>query len=82
MVQWVKDPALSQQQLGSQLWLKVQSLAWELPHATGAAKKKEKRRGFRERFPFLSVSLMLMSENCLLATPTGHCQWRLLSQEL
>ena len=33
MVQWVKDPALSLQWLGSLLWLRLDpSLAQELPH--------------------------------------------------
>ena len=43
MVQWVKDLALSLQWLGSLLWQRFDScLSWELPHALGAAKKKER----------------------------------------
>ena len=37
----VKDTALSLQQLGPQLWVRVQSLAWELPHVVGVARKKK-----------------------------------------
>ena len=44
MVQQVKDPALSLQQLGSLLW-QVQSQAWELPYASGMAKKRKERQG-------------------------------------
>ena len=40
MVQQVKDPVLSLVLVTAVAW--VQSLAWELPHATGAAKKKKK----------------------------------------
>ena len=40
--QWVKDLALSVLWLGSLPVTRVRSLAWELPHATGAAKKKKK----------------------------------------
>ena len=40
MAQCVKDPTLSLQWLGSLLW-QVQSLAWELPHFVGVAKKKK-----------------------------------------
>ena len=41
VVQQLKDLALSLQQLGSLLWCGswVQSLAYELPHAVGPAKK-------------------------------------------
>ena len=54
MVQWVKDPALSLLRLRSLLWTRLGPLAWELPHAASAARKK-KRAGelgadnFRER---------------------------------
>ena len=41
MVQWVKDLALSLQQLGSLQAKWVQFQAWELPHAVGEAKKKK-----------------------------------------
>ena len=42
MAQWVKDMTLSLQQPRSLLsW--VQSLAHELPHATGVAKKEKKK---------------------------------------
>ena len=40
MVQQVKDPALSLQQLGC-FCDTVQSLSWELMHATAAAGKKK-----------------------------------------
>ena len=42
MAQQVKDQALSL----LWLWLLAPSLAWELPHATGVAKKRKKRRDF------------------------------------
>ena len=35
MIQWVGDLALPQ------MWYRVQSLAWELPHATGKVRKKK-----------------------------------------
>ena len=40
--QWVKHPVLLQLQ---QLWLGIQSLVWELPHAEGAAEKSSEMRG-------------------------------------
>ena len=39
MAQWVKDPALSLQQLGLLLWHGFSLWPEELPHAAGAAKK-------------------------------------------
>ena len=42
VVQWVKDPGLSLQWLGLLLW--VRSLAWELLHVTGAARKEKKKK--------------------------------------
>ena len=42
MAQRVKDLVLSLQQLELLLWHRFQSLAWELPHALGVAKKKKK----------------------------------------
>ena len=44
MAQWVKDPVLSLQQLGPTAVVGVQSLAQELLHITGVAKKKKKKR--------------------------------------
>ena len=41
--QWVKDPALSLQQIRS-LLRQVQSLAQKLPHAIGTAKKEKKKK--------------------------------------
>ena len=41
-MQWVKDLVLSSQCLGSPALVWVQSLAWELPHAMGVAKRKKK----------------------------------------
>ena len=43
MAQWVKDQALSLLWRGLLLWL-VQSLAQELPHATGIAKKRKEKK--------------------------------------
>ena len=40
MAHWVKDPALTLQQFRLTAVLRVQSLAWELPCATGTVKKK------------------------------------------
>ena len=42
VAQWVKDPALALQWLRSLPRRRFGSLAWELLHATGAAKKKKK----------------------------------------
>ena len=42
VMQWVKDLVLSSQCLGSPALVWVQSLAWELPHAMGVAKKEKK----------------------------------------
>ena len=43
MVHWVKDPVLSLVWIGLLLaW--VPSLAWELPHTMGEAKRKKKRK--------------------------------------
>ena len=42
VVQWVKDPTLSLQQLTAVVW--VSSLAPELPHAASTAKKKKKNQ--------------------------------------
>ena len=42
MVQQVKDPALSQQQLRVTAEAQVQSLAWEFLYAMSVAKKKKK----------------------------------------
>ena len=39
LAQWVKDPALSLQGLGVAAIAQAQSLARELPHAVGVAKK-------------------------------------------
>ena len=41
MVQHVKDPALWLQWLGLLLWYRFDPWPRELPHAVGAAKKKE-----------------------------------------
>ena len=43
MAQWVENPALSLQRPGLAAAVWVQSLAQELPHAVGVAKKKKKR---------------------------------------
>ena len=40
----MKDLALSLQLLGSLLVAQVRSLAWELLHAAGVAKKKKKKK--------------------------------------
>ena len=40
VAQWVKDPALSLQWLGSLLWLRFDPMAWIFPHASSEAKKK------------------------------------------
>ena len=47
VAQYVKDPALSLQQLGSLLW-EVQSLGQELPYATGMAKIVPKPETMRD----------------------------------
>ena len=41
MVQQSKDLVLSLQWLGLLLWLGFDPWTWELPHATGMAKKKK-----------------------------------------
>ena len=41
MAQWFKDPVLS--------LVQIQSLAWELLHALGVA-KKEKKKGFYSKY--------------------------------
>ena len=44
MAQWVKEPALALPWLRALLWHALDPLAWELPHATGSAKKKKKKK--------------------------------------
>ena len=61
LAQWVKDPAL--------LWLwrrlaaaaPIRPLAWEPPHAAGAALKKDKKKKKKNQycFPFLSFSQLI-----------------------
>lgn len=52
VARWVKDPALSLQWPGLLLWLWVQSLAQDLPHAVSVSKKKKKKKR-KERNPVL-----------------------------
>jgi len=40
VAQWVKDPALSLQQLGSLPWCGFNPWPWEHPHAVGVAPQK------------------------------------------
>ena len=47
VVQWVKNLVVSRQQLEWQL-RQVPSLAWELPHAMDAVKRKKKEEDKRE----------------------------------
>lgn len=48
MAHWVKDPALTLQQFRLTAVLRVQSLAWELPCASGAAEKGKPNRTKQE----------------------------------
>ena len=43
LMQWVKDVVLLQLWCRSQLWLRFDPLAQELPYAAGVAKKKKKK---------------------------------------
>lgn len=42
--QWVKDPALPQLWQRSKLWLRFESLAWEISHTQGAAITQNKTK--------------------------------------
>ena len=56
LAQWVKDPVLSL------LWLRVQSLALELPHVMGVAKKV---RSYESNFILATESLYLSDDGHL-----------------
>ena len=47
MAQWVKGLALSLQWLRSQLWCRVQSLAWELLDAIGIVQKEREKKHYK-----------------------------------
>ena len=48
-MQWVQDLVLSLQWFGSLLWRGLAPCPWELPHATGEAKKKKQKKTERKK---------------------------------
>ena len=65
-MQQVKGPALSLQQFGSLLWRS--SLAWELPHAEGVAKKQKPNQIEDQRSKVegnVANKVMIESELCV-----------------
>ena len=55
MAQWVKDLAVVTAEGGKAVVEQVQSLAWELPHAKGTAKKKKKKLIYTLKLHVLSL---------------------------
>ena len=87
LAQWVKNPAL--------LWLwrrlaaadPIGPLVWELPHATGSAPKRKKKKKMQERLYKISQSVGQASKNYnmvtnttqWITTTTTNCCWWWLS---
>ena len=51
VVQQVKDPKLFKAQVTAVTW--VQSLTWEIPHATGMARKKKGKKIFKRAIKYM-----------------------------
>ena len=63
VAQWVKDPGLSLQWLRLLLWYRFNSLTWELPHPTGAAKNQKLKKKLTQN---LKIGFPWGKEDCNL----------------